>query len=75
MIRYIKGILIGKEEGRIVVLAGGVGYEILLPEIVWLTFQTKQVDEEKEEPEDKEKDLVVEDEDAETFCEVCGKTD
>ena len=31
MIRYIKGILIGKEEGKIVVLAGGVGYEILLP--------------------------------------------
>jgi Holliday junction DNA helicase RuvA len=51
MIRYIKGILIGKEEGRIVVLAGGVGYEILLPEIVWQTFQTKPVDEEKEEVE------------------------
>ena len=48
MIRYIKGILIGKEEGRIVVLAGGVGYEILLPEIVWQTFQTKPVGEEKE---------------------------
>ncbi|MFC1591742.1 Holliday junction branch migration protein RuvA [Thermodesulfobacteriota bacterium] len=35
MIRYIKGTLMKAEEGRIVVLVGGVGYEILLPEIVW----------------------------------------
>lgn len=39
MIRYIKGKLIKKEEGKIVVLAGGVGYEIRLPEIVWQSFQ------------------------------------
>jgi len=51
MIRYITGRLIAKEEGKIVVLAGGVGYEILLPEIVWQTFQSKQVDDQKEEVE------------------------
>ena len=38
MIRYIKGHLMKAEEGRIVVLAGGVGYGILLPEIVWQAF-------------------------------------
>jgi Holliday junction DNA helicase RuvA len=30
------------EEGRIVVLAGGIGYEILLPEIVWQAFQQRK---------------------------------
>jgi Holliday junction DNA helicase RuvA len=30
------------EEGRIVVLAGGLGYEILLPEIVWRAFQQRK---------------------------------
>ncbi len=44
MIRYIKGKLIKKEEGKIVVLAGGVGYEILLPEIVWQSFSAKDGD-------------------------------
>jgi len=34
MIRYIEGRLLKKEEDRIVVLANGVGYEILLPAIV-----------------------------------------
>jgi Holliday junction DNA helicase RuvA len=41
MIRYIKGQLMKAEEGRIVVLAGGIGYEILLPEIVRQSFYPK----------------------------------
>lgn len=45
MIRYIKGHLIKAEEGRIVVLAGGIGYEIILPEIVWQTFLQRDEDE------------------------------
>jgi len=39
VIRYIKGRLLKAVEGKIVVLTGGVGYEILLPEIVWRSFQ------------------------------------
>jgi holliday junction DNA helicase RuvA len=46
MIRYITGQLIRAEEGYIVVLAGGVGYEILLPEIVWQEFLGKKIGEE-----------------------------
>jgi len=34
MIRYLTGPVIKAEENKIVVLAGGVGYEVLLPEIV-----------------------------------------
>ena len=41
MIRYMKGHLMKAEEGRIVVLAGGIGYEILLPQIVWQAFQQR----------------------------------
>ena len=39
MIRYIKGELMKADKGRIVILAGGIGYEIMLPEIVWQNFQ------------------------------------
>jgi Holliday junction DNA helicase RuvA len=42
MIRYIEGKLFKKEEDRIVVLANGVGYEILLPAIVRQTFVSKK---------------------------------
>jgi Holliday junction resolvasome RuvABC DNA-binding subunit len=42
MIRYIEGKLLKKEEDRIVVLANGVGYEILLPAIVRKTFTSKR---------------------------------
>ncbi|NIQ39953.1 MAG: Holliday junction DNA helicase RuvA [Proteobacteria bacterium] len=38
MIRYIEGKLLKKEDDRIVVLANGVGYEILLPPIVRRSF-------------------------------------
>ncbi len=46
MIRYIKGRLMKAEEGRIVVLAGGIGYEILLPEIVRRSMAHRKADDE-----------------------------
>ena len=42
MIRYIEGRLLKKEEDRVVILANGVGYEILLPAIVRKTFNSKR---------------------------------
>jgi holliday junction DNA helicase RuvA len=48
MIRYIEGKLLKKEEDRIVVLANGVGYEILLPAIVRQTYQSKKAGEDGE---------------------------
>jgi Holliday junction DNA helicase RuvA len=48
MIRYIEGKLLKKEEDRVVVLANGVGYEILLPAMVRQTFNTKRAGEEGE---------------------------
>jgi holliday junction DNA helicase RuvA len=49
MIRYIKGTLFRAEEGSIVVVTGGVGYEILLPEIVWQEFMSKRAGEDEVE--------------------------
>ena len=46
MIRFIKGQLMKIEDDRIVVMTGGVGYEILLPEIVRKTYQGKKEGEE-----------------------------
>jgi Holliday junction DNA helicase RuvA len=48
MIRYIEGRLLKKEEDRVVVLANGVGYEILLPAIVRKTFSSKRSGEDGE---------------------------
>src|SRR4030065_940666 len=48
MIRYIEGKLLKKEEERVVVLANGVGYEILLPAIVRKTFSSKRAGEDGE---------------------------
>jgi Holliday junction DNA helicase RuvA len=48
MIRYIEGRLLKKEEDRIVVLANGIGYEILLPAIVRQTFSAKRAGEDGE---------------------------
>ena len=48
MIRYLEGRLFKKEEDRIVVLANGVGYEILLPAIVRKTFIAKRAGEDGE---------------------------
>lgn len=45
MIRYIEGKLFKKEEDRIVVLANGIGYEILLPAIVRQIFVSKRAGE------------------------------
>jgi len=42
MIRYIEGKLLKKEEDRVVVLANGVGYEILLPAMVRQTFNARK---------------------------------
>ena len=42
MIRYIKGRLIKASDSYIVVLAGNIGYEILLPEIVRQSVQHKK---------------------------------
>ena len=42
MIRYIKGQLMKMEEDRIVVVTGGVGYEILLPDIVRKSYHDKK---------------------------------
>jgi Holliday junction DNA helicase RuvA len=42
MIRYLKGQLLKTDEDRIVVLTGGVGYEILLPDIVRGTYHDKK---------------------------------
>jgi Holliday junction DNA helicase RuvA len=48
MIRYLEGRLLKKEEDRVVVLANGVGYEILLPAIVRKTFNFKKTGEDGE---------------------------
>jgi len=48
MIRYIEGRLLKLEEDRAVVLANGVGYEILLPAIVRKTFISKRAGEDGE---------------------------
>ncbi len=48
MIRYIEGKLLKKEEDRIVVLANGVGYEILVPAIVRQTFNPRKAGEDGE---------------------------
>ena len=49
MIRYIHGKLFKAEEGTVVVVTGGVGYEILLPDIVWQEFMSKRVGEDEVE--------------------------
>jgi holliday junction DNA helicase RuvA len=48
MIRYIEGKLLKKEEDRVVVLANGVGYEILVPTIVRQTLNPKMAGEDGE---------------------------
>src|SRR4030043_1484703 len=48
MILSIEGKLLKKEEDRIVVLANGVGYEVLLPAIVRQTFSPKRAGEDGE---------------------------
>jgi Holliday junction DNA helicase RuvA len=46
MIGYLKGILLKKEEDRVLLLAGHVGYEIFLPAVVMETLSEKAPDDE-----------------------------
>lgn len=48
MIRYLKGTLLEKEEDRIVVLSGGLGYEVRLPSIVRACYNSREVGQEVE---------------------------
>ncbi len=48
MIRYLEGRLLKKEEDRVVILANGVGYEVLLPAIVRKTFNSRKAGEDGE---------------------------
>ena len=42
MIRYIAGKVLRAENGTLVVFAGGIGYEILLPDIVWREVEQRE---------------------------------
>ncbi|MCJ7822831.1 MAG: hypothetical protein MUQ26_07140, partial [Armatimonadetes bacterium] len=42
LISYLEGKLLDKSEDRIVVLAGGVGYEVLLPRAVMPALRSRQ---------------------------------
>lgn len=46
MIGYLKGTLLKKEEDRVLLLAGHVGYEIFLPAVVMETLREKTTDDE-----------------------------
>lgn len=46
MIGYLKGILLKKEEDRVLLLAGHVGYEIFLPAVVMQTLMEKEINDE-----------------------------
>lgn len=46
MIGYLKGKLLKKEEDRVLLLAGHVGYEIFLPAVVMDTLGDKAIDDE-----------------------------
>ena len=45
MISFLEGKLLKKDENRVVVLANGIGYEVLLPSIVRQTYNTKKAGE------------------------------
>ena len=46
MIGYIEGKILKKEEDRILVLTNQIGYEVLLPAIVMVSLQDKQIGDE-----------------------------
>lgn len=46
MISFLEGKLLKKDEDRVVILANGIGYEVLLPSIVRETFNNKKAGEE-----------------------------
>lgn len=41
VIRYIQGTILKASSNRVVILAGGVGYDVLLPDIVWQGMQDR----------------------------------
>lgn len=41
MIRYIRGTILKSSQNRVVILAGDVGYDVLLPDIVWQGMQDR----------------------------------
>jgi Holliday junction DNA helicase RuvA len=45
MISFLEGKLLKKNEDRVVILANGIGYEVLLPAIVRQTYNTKKAGE------------------------------
>jgi len=45
MISFLEGKLLKKDEDRVVILANGIGYEVLLPSIVRQTYNTKKAGE------------------------------
>lgn len=45
MIGYIEGKLLKQEEDKVLILAGQIGYEIMLPAVVMDTLQTKSIGE------------------------------
>jgi Holliday junction DNA helicase RuvA len=47
VIGYLKGILLKKEEDRVLLLAGHVGYEIFLPAVVMETLGEKAINDEQ----------------------------
>jgi Holliday junction DNA helicase RuvA len=49
MIRYIRGLLLKKEDDRVVILANGVGYEVLLPTVVRQTYNGRKAGEDEVE--------------------------
>ena len=49
MITYLEGMLFKKTEDRVVILAHGVGYEVLLPAIVRETFNDKRAGDDGEQ--------------------------
>lgn len=46
MIGYLKGTLLKKEEDRVLLLAGHIGYEIFLPAVVMETLEEKAINDE-----------------------------
>jgi Holliday junction DNA helicase RuvA len=51
MISFLEGKLLKKDEDRVVILANGIGYEVLLPSIVRQTYNNKKAGEDGDQVE------------------------
>ena len=51
MISFLAGKLLKKDENRVVILANGIGYEVLLPSVVRETYNNKKAGEDGEQVE------------------------